>query len=120
GPGRADDLLATMVYPPAVGRLGRPALWGYRGPVAAAPGLGQLDGGWGGSGRRQAPLSPAHGPPDRAAGAPPLAPARPAPAPGPGPPGPGTGPPPPRRSTACSAACARPCRRTARSAPTRP
>jgi tetratricopeptide (TPR) repeat protein len=52
------------VYPPAVGRVERPAGWVYRVQVAAALVLAHLDGGWEDSLRRKALLSLANGPVD--------------------------------------------------------
>ncbi|HYT93034.1 MAG TPA: tetratricopeptide repeat protein, partial [Gemmataceae bacterium] len=43
---QVDDLLATMVYPPAVSRVERPAAWVFRVQVAAALVLAHIDGGW--------------------------------------------------------------------------
>jgi tetratricopeptide (TPR) repeat protein len=64
GPARADDLLATMVYPPGVARVDRPAAWVYRVQAAAALVLAHLDGGWEDSVRRKALLALANGPMD--------------------------------------------------------
>jgi tetratricopeptide (TPR) repeat protein len=64
GPERVEDLLATMVYPPAVARVDRPAVWVYRVQVAAALVLAHVDPGWEGSARRRALLSLANGPMD--------------------------------------------------------
>ncbi len=61
---QVDDLLATMVYPPAVSRVERPAAWVFRVQVAAALVLAHIDGGWEGSMRRKALLSLANGPMD--------------------------------------------------------
>src|SRR5262249_59670266 len=58
------DLLATMVYPPGVARVDRPAAWVYRVQVAAALVLAHLDGGWEDSVRRKALLALANGPMD--------------------------------------------------------
>src|SRR5262249_42784279 len=58
------DLLATMVYPPGVARVDRPAAWVYRVQVAAALVLAHLDGGWEESVRRKALLALANGPMD--------------------------------------------------------
>lgn len=63
-PAQVDDLLATMVYPPAVGQVDRPAAWVYRVQVAAALVIAHLDGGWEESVRRTALLSLANGPMD--------------------------------------------------------
>jgi tetratricopeptide (TPR) repeat protein len=63
-PAQVDDLLATMVHPPGVGRMDRPAAWVYRVQVAAALVIAHLDGGWQDSVRRQALLSLANGPMD--------------------------------------------------------
>src|SRR5262249_45177855 len=46
GPGKADDLLAAMVYPPGAARVDRPAAWVFHVQVAAALVLAHLDGGW--------------------------------------------------------------------------
>jgi tetratricopeptide (TPR) repeat protein len=64
GPERVDDLLATMVYPPGVARVDRPAVWVYRVQVAAALTLAHVDSGWEDSARRKALLALAHGPMD--------------------------------------------------------
>jgi tetratricopeptide (TPR) repeat protein len=64
GAERVEDLLGTMVYPPAVTRVDRPAVWVYRVQVAAALVLAHVDEGWEGSARRKALLSLAHGPMD--------------------------------------------------------
>jgi tetratricopeptide (TPR) repeat protein len=64
GPERAEEVLATMVHPPPVPE-GRQALhWVPRVQMAAAQVLGQLDGEWDGSVRREALLSVLHGPQD--------------------------------------------------------
>src|SRR5262249_48880518 len=46
GRSRVEDLLATMVSPPGVSRVDRPAAWVYRVQVAAALVLAHLDSGW--------------------------------------------------------------------------
>jgi tetratricopeptide (TPR) repeat protein len=61
---QVDDLLATMVYPPGVGHVDRPAAWVYRVQVAAALVIAHLDDGWQDSVRRTALLSLVHGPMD--------------------------------------------------------
>src|SRR5262249_53277310 len=64
GPARVEDLLGTMVYPPGVSRVDRPAAWVYRVQVAAALVLAHLDSGWEESVRRKALLALANGPMD--------------------------------------------------------
>jgi tetratricopeptide (TPR) repeat protein len=64
GAERVDDLLATMVYPPGVARVDRPAVWVYRVQVAAALVLAHVDSGWEDSARRKALLALANGPMD--------------------------------------------------------
>jgi tetratricopeptide (TPR) repeat protein len=63
-PAQAGDLLATMVYPPGVGQVDRPAAWVYRVQMAAALVVAHLDSGWEDSVRRQALLALVHGPMD--------------------------------------------------------
>jgi tetratricopeptide (TPR) repeat protein len=63
-PAQVDDLLATMVHPPGVDQVDRPAAWVYRVQVAAALLITHLDAGWEGSVRRQALVSLANGPMD--------------------------------------------------------
>jgi tetratricopeptide (TPR) repeat protein len=64
GPARVEDLLATMVYPPGVGGVDRPAAWVFRVQVAAALVIAHLDSGWEDSVRGRALLSLVNGPMD--------------------------------------------------------
>ena len=64
GPGRVNDLLATMVHPPLLDRATRPWAWVYRLQVAAALVLSQVESAWEDSARRRALYSLVWGPMD--------------------------------------------------------
>lgn len=64
GPEKVDDLLATMVYPPHVSQVDRPAAWVYHVQVAAALVIAHIDEGWADSLRRKALYALANGPMD--------------------------------------------------------
>lgn len=62
GPQCVQDILAVMVHPPAMPPGVHALAWLPRVQLAAAQVLGQIDGGWEGSVRREALLSVLHGP----------------------------------------------------------
>jgi tetratricopeptide (TPR) repeat protein len=69
GPAGLDDVLRTMVHPPAPDAKIEPWNWVQRAQIAAALVVARIDRGWEGSLRRRALLSLLHGPADWTVGA---------------------------------------------------